>query len=153
MFTAISTSSIGELIQSYINFGLLLNRLLGTQILSIISDDDECDFACTVGDGALSRLNCRCGDLLITYDDRTTQIQPLAPEFEDDDDFLTNLDDLRSAIPNIAIADRDLPRDSQLHAIAIQEWRRFGKSESLILGLGSFDPPDDEFDWQLIDGS
>jgi hypothetical protein len=139
--------------KSYINFGLLLSRLLGTEILSIISDDDEWDFACTVGDGALSRLKCRCGDLLITFEDGTTQIQPLVPEFEDEDEFLTNLDDLRSAIPNIAVADRDVPWDTQLHAIAIQEWRRFSNTDTPILGLGSFDPPEDEADWQLIGGS
>lgn len=139
--------------KSYINFALLLNRLLGTQILSIISDDDEWDFACTVGNGVLSRLNCRCADLLITYENGTTRIQPLAPEFDDDDEFLTSLDDLRSAIPNITVADRDVPWDSQLHAIAIQEWQRFSNTDTLVLGLGSFDPPADEADWELISGS
>ena len=108
--------------KSYINFALLLNRILEMPILSFVSDDDELDFACTVSDGALSRLRCRCGDLLVSYSDGETQILPLVPEFEDDDESLTNLNDLRSAIPSITVADRNVPWDSHLHAIATQEW-------------------------------
>ena len=138
--------------KSYINFALLLSRLLGLPILSFISDDDEWDFACTVADGSLARLKCRCGDLVITHQDGNTQIQPLAPEFEDDEEFLTNIDDLRAALPDISVADRNVPWDSQLHAIAIEEWRRFANTDTVILGLGSFDPPNDEADWELISG-
>ena len=138
--------------KSYINFALLLNRLLGMPILSFISDDDEWDFACAVADGSLSRLKCRCGDLVITHEDGNTQIQPLVPEFEGDEEFLTNIDDLRAALPDISVADGNVPLDSQLHAIAIEEWRLFANTGTMILGLGSFDPPEDESDWQLIGG-
>jgi hypothetical protein len=139
--------------KSYINFGLLLNRLLGLPILSFISDGDEWDFACTVAEGSLSRLKCRCGDMVITFQDDNTRIQPLVPEFEDDDEFLTNLDDLRTALPSVFVADRDVAWDAQLHAVAIEEWRLFGGTDTAILGLGSFDPPEDESDWELIGGS
>lgn len=139
--------------KSYINFGLLLNRLLDVPILSFISDDDEWDFVCTVADRSLSRLKCRCGDLVITYQDGNPQIQPLVPEFDDDDEFLTNLDDLRTALPDVTVADRIVPWDSQLHAIAAEEWQLFGSTNTMILGLGSFDPPEDEPDWKLIGSS
>ena len=135
---------------TYINFGLLLSSLLSTPILSIISDDDEWDFACFVDEGALQRLNCRCGDLLVTYERGETRIQPLIPPYETDDEFLTNLDDLRTAIPHITVDDRNVTWDTQLHAISIQEWRRFSGTDTLILGLGSFDPAKDEADWKLI---
>lgn len=139
--------------KSYINFGLLLSRLLGMPVLSFISDDDEWDFACTVAGGSLSRLKCRCGDLVITYQEGNVQIQPLIPEFEHDDESLTNLDGLRRALPGIFVHDRSVPWDAQLHAIASDEWKRFSSSDGMILGLGSFDLPEDEPDWTLIGSS
>ncbi len=132
----------------YINFAILLNRLLKVSILSFITDDDEWDFACVANEGALCRLRCRCEDLVITYDGASTQIQPLS--LECDDGFLTNLDDLRAEVPNVTVHERNVPWNSQLHAIAIEEWRRFIQSQDLILGLGSFDPPEDELQWKLI---
>ncbi len=139
--------------KSYINFGLILNGLLGQPVMSFISDDDEWDFACTIADGSLSRMKCRCGDLVIIYQNDDTSIQPLVPEFGEDEEFLSNIEDLRALLPNIRVSDRDTPWDSQLHAIAVEEWRNFSGAEELILGLGSFDPPEDEADWELIDPS
>lgn len=136
--------------RSYVSLALLLNRIFGTPVLSFVSDDDELDFACTADNDALSRLKCRCGDLVITFQDGSTQIQPLVPEFDDDEEFLTNLEDLSAAVPGVSIAARDVPWDTQLHAIAIEEWRRFADTDELILGLGSFDPPSDESDWELV---
>ena len=135
---------------SYINFGLLLNRVLGMPVLSLISDDDQMDFAATACDGMLARLKCRCGDLIVTHDAGETQIQPLIPEFEEDEEFLTNLEELRVAVRGATVADRNRPWDSRLHGIAMDEWKRFANTDALILGLGSFDPPDDERDWRLL---
>ncbi|MEX0718581.1 MAG: hypothetical protein WD066_18455 [Planctomycetaceae bacterium] len=139
--------------KSYINFALLLNRLLATPILSCVSDDDELDFACVVADGSLVRLKCRCGDLLITYADGKTSIQPLLPEFDDDEELSADPTELRGALPGVEVADRPMSWESRLHAIAIKEWRRFNGTETTILGLGSFDPPEDESDWQLVGSS
>jgi hypothetical protein len=139
--------------KSYINFGLLLNRQLQTPVLSLIADDDEADFACTAADGAISRLKCRCGDLVITHENGKTQIQPLMPEDALDNDTLVSVEALRQALPTVAIADRDAVWDANLHAIALQEWRLFSGSDESVLGLGSFDPPDDEAEWELMAGS
>ena len=139
--------------KSYVNFALNLNRLLGMPILSLISDDDDWDFACLVSDGLLSRLKCQCGDLVITYQDGDTHIQPLVPEFDDDDEFLTKIDDLRAAVPLGSVADRNVPCSSQLHAIVSEEWQLYARTDTMILGMGSFDPPEDESDWELIGGS
>ncbi|MFN3150964.1 hypothetical protein [Bremerella sp.] len=138
--------------KSYINFGLLLNGLLGMPVLSFLSDDEEWDFACTVDQGKLARLKCRCSDLLITYEGGKTHVQPLAPEFEEEN-FLTNLDDLRVACPKVSVAERNVDWDIELHTVAIEHWRQFSDSSQLILGLGSFDPPEDESDWQLLSRS
>lgn len=139
--------------KSYINFALLLNQLLELPVLSIISDDEEWDFAVTVQDGFVERLKCRCDDLIVDYNGGQTSIQPLVPEFEEDAEFLTDLGELRKAVPGVKIADRNVPWEVDLHAIVIEEWKRFADTESLILGLGSFDPPEDESDWRLIRGS
>jgi hypothetical protein len=37
-----------------------------------------------------------------------------------------------------------------LHWIAIEELLAFAGVKDTILGLGSFDPPADESDWQLV---
>jgi len=140
--------------KSYINFALILNRLLGTPVLSIISDDDDLDFACLASDGSLARLKCRSGDLLITYQNGDAQIQPLIAEFDDaDEELLTDTNDLRAAIPICSVAERNTPWNSTLHAIAIEEWQSFASTDTMILGMGSFDPPEDESEWELIGGS
>ena len=68
--------------KSYINTALLLNHLLQVPVFSFASDDDELDFACSASDEALSRLKCRCGDLVVSYDHTRLQIAPLVPEAE-----------------------------------------------------------------------
>ena len=139
--------------KSYINFALLLNQLLELPVLSFISDDEEWDFAVTVQDGFVERLKCRCDDLIVDYNGGQTSIQPLVPEFEGDAEFLSDLEALHKAVPGVAIADRNVPWETRLHGIAIEEWKRFASTETLILGLGSFDPPEDESDWRLLRGS
>jgi len=41
-------------------------------------------------------------------------------------------------------------QSTQLHAIAIEELQAFAGINEPILGLGSFDPPEDEPDWHLV---
>jgi hypothetical protein len=95
-------------------------------------------------------LRCRCGDLLISYDHGHVQIAPLVPEVEEDESLLTDTAALKSALPDVDIRPRETPWNSQLHRIALEELRAFAGLEETILGLGSFDPPDDESEWQLI---
>lgn len=136
--------------RSYINFAVLLNRLLKLPVFSFVSDDDELDFTCSASNGALSRLRCRCGDLVISYSDHRVQIAPLAPEAEEDEDLLTDTAALESALPDVKILPRETPWNSQLHWIAMEELQAFTGLQQPILGLGSFDPPPDESDWQLV---
>lgn len=137
--------------RSYINAALLLNRLLHIPVFSFASDDDELDFTCSAVNGLLSRLKCQCGDLLIVYDKTNkTQVAPLVPEAEEDEDLLTDTAVLKSALPNVEMLPRETPWNSQLHWIAIEELQTFAGIKGTILGLGSFDPPEDESDWQLV---
>lgn len=139
--------------KSYINFALLLNRLLSAPVFSFASDDDGLDFTCSAADGALSRLKCRCEDLVICYDHGKIQIVPLAPEdneFEEDAGCLTDTATLKAALADVEILPRDTPWNSQLHCIAMEELQLFAGIKRTILGLGSFDPPEDESEWQLI---
>jgi len=136
--------------KSYINAALLLNRLLQLPILSFVSDDGELDFTCSATNGALSRLKCRCGDLVISFDNKKVQIAPLMPREEEDEDALTDTASLRSALPDVEILPRETPWNTQLHSIAIEELEVFTGNKEAILGLGSFDPPEDESDWQLV---
>jgi hypothetical protein len=134
--------------KSYINGALLLNRLVDVPVFSFASDDDELDFTCSASDGALSRLRCRCGDLVITSSDARVEIAPLQPE--EDDDLLTDTAALQSALPDVRILPRETAWNTQLHWIAIEEFQAFAGIKDSILGLGSFDPPADESDWQLV---
>jgi hypothetical protein len=136
--------------KSYINAALLLNRLLQLPVFSFASDDGELDFTCSATNGALSRLKCRCGDLVISFDNKKAQIAPLVPEEEEDEDALTDTASLRSALPDVEILPRETPWNTQLHSIAIEELKVFAGIKEAILGLGSFDPPEDESDWQLV---
>jgi len=138
---------------SYVNFSLLLNRLLAVPVFSFIADDDELDFACIATENVISGLKCRCGDMVITFQNGRTHIQPLIPEFEEDEELLTDLDALRTALPSHVIAQRNVEWKSQLHGLATEAWGSFSGGEPPILGLGSFDPPVDEEDWELIGGS
>ncbi len=61
-------------------------------------------------------------------------------EFEEDDG-LTDVDELRKALPLFTVLDRNVPWDSRLHSVAIDNYLFFAKTSDLILGLGSFDPP------------
>jgi hypothetical protein len=134
--------------KSYINAALLLNRLLQLPVFSFVSDDDGLDFTCSVTKGALSRLKCRCGDLVISFDNKKAQIAPLI--LEEDEDALTDTASLGGALPDVEILPRETPWNTQLHSIAIEELRVFAGIKQAILGLGSFDPPEDESDWQLV---
>jgi len=136
--------------KSYINFSLLLARSLKQQVLSFVSDDDELDFACIAADGMLEKLHCRAADLEITFASGAITIQPLEPEMDDEPEFLTDVNNLRAALPEVSISDRNVPWNPQLHAIALQEVQAFIGIDAPILGLGSFDPPEDEQDWELI---
>ena len=136
--------------KSYVTAALLLNRLVEQPVFSFVSDDDLLDFTCSAADGALSRLRCRCGDLVITCDGQTVQITPLVPEDAMDEEWLTDIAGLRSALPGVDILPRTAPWNTQLHWIAIEELRAFGGIRDSILGLGTFDPPEDESAWQLV---
>lgn len=137
--------------RSYINAALLLNRLVQLPVLSFVSDDDQLDFTCSVSAGALDRLRCRCGDLLIAYDGKKAQIAPLVPEAEEDEDLGTDTAALTSALPDVQVLPRETPWNTQLHAIALEELQAFAGIKEGFLGLGSFDPPADEADWQLVE--
>lgn len=136
--------------RSYVNFALLLNRLLKLPVFSFVSDDDELDFTCSATDGATNRLRCRCGDLVISYSGGRVQIAPLAPEAEEDEDLLTDTATFKAALPDVEVLPRATPWNSQLHWIAIEELQAFAGIRQPILGLGSFDPTADESDWQLV---
>jgi hypothetical protein len=137
--------------KSYVNAALLLNRLLQMPVFSFASNDDELDFTCSVANGALSRLKCRCGDLMISYHDGKVQIAPLVPaEGEGDEDLLTDVSALTAALPDVEVLPRETPWSTQLHSIAIEELQSFAGINETILGLGSFDPPDDEAEWELV---
>lgn len=136
--------------RSYINAALLLNRLVQRPVFSFVSDDDQLDFTCSASSGALGRLKCRCGDLLISYDGGTLQIAPLVPDAEEDDDLGTDTAALASALPDARVLPREMPWNTQLHAVALEEVQAFAGIKEAILGLGSFDPPADEADWRLV---
>ena len=42
------------------------------------------------------------------------------------------------------------PWNTQLHAIATEELQAFAGIKEAILGLRSFDPPEDESEWRLV---
>lgn len=136
--------------KSYINAALLLNRLLQVSVFSFASNDDDLDFTCSAANGELSRLKCRCGDLVISYDNKKVQVVPLVPEDEEDEDLLTDTAALKSALPEVEFQPRETPWNTQLHAIAMEELQTFAGIKESILGLGSFDPPEDESDWNLV---
>jgi hypothetical protein len=136
--------------KSYINAALLLNRLLEVPVFSFASNDDELDFSCSAANGALSLLKCQCGDLLISYDNNKLQIAPLVPEAEEDEELLTDTTGLKSGLSDTEILPRETAWNTQLHWIAIEELLAFAGVKDTILGLGSFDPPADESDWQLV---
>jgi len=119
--------------KSYINTVLLLNRLLHVPVFSFASDDDQLDFACSASDGALSRLKCRCGDLVVSYDGATLQIAPLLPAAEEDEGLLTDTSTLGPALPGAEILPRETPWNTQLHAIATEELQAFAGIKDAIL--------------------
>ncbi len=134
--------------KSYINATLLLHRLLQLPVFSFASNDDGLDFTCSATSGSLSRLKCRCADLVINFDNKKAQIAPLVPE--EDVDTLTDTPGLKAALPDVEVLPRETPWNTQLHSIAIEELAVFAGIKEPILGLGSFDPPKDEPDWQLV---
>lgn len=136
--------------KSYVNACLLLHRLLDVPVFSFIADDDQLDFACSAAEGRLARLKCRSEDLLLTYDNQALEIAPLVMEEEEDEEFLTDMGALKKALPVAKVLARETPWTGQLHAIAMEELVRFTGSRQPILGLGSFDPPSDEADWEVI---
>jgi len=136
--------------KSYINAALLLNGLLQAPVFSFASNDDDLDFTCSAANGVLSRLKCRCGDLMILFDGRQVQIAPLVPQAKEDENLLTDTAALVSAMPDVEILPRETPWNTQLHCIAMAELQAFAGIKKMILGLGSFDPPEDEPEWQLV---
>ena len=88
--------------------------------------------------------------MLITSVSGEPTIQPFVPEFEDDVEFLTDTAAIQSAIPGLVVLDRTVEWPAGLNAIAIQDWLSFSGFGQPIIGLGSFDPPSDESDWELL---
>jgi hypothetical protein len=87
---------------------------------------------------------------LISYDNNKLQIAPLVPEAEEDEELLTDTTGLKSGLSDTEILPRETAWNTQLHWIAIEELLAFAGVKDTILGLGSFDPPADESDWQLV---
>ena len=110
--------------KSYINSALLLNRLLQVPVFSFASDDDELDFTCSVANGTLNRLKCRCGDLMVSFDGKKVRIAPLVPEAEEDEDLLSDTAALRTALPDVEILPRETPWNTQLHCTTMEELQR-----------------------------
>ncbi len=55
-----------------------------------------------------------------------------------------------AGLPDAEILPRETPWNTQLHAIATEELQAFAGIKEAILGLGSFDPPEDESEWRLV---
>ncbi|MCR9201605.1 MAG: hypothetical protein NXI04_23425 [Planctomycetaceae bacterium] len=139
--------------KSYINFSLLLHDLTAQPVLSIATDDDELDFACTVADGRVTRLTAHCGDLMVTSVNGLPHIQPLVPEFEGDAEVLSDTTEIQTSIPTATVSDRNVEWPTQLNGVALQEWLAFCEYGQPIIGLGTFDPTTDEADWELVRSS
>jgi hypothetical protein len=136
--------------KSYINFAILISRILQTPILSFATDDDGLDFTCSVENGALSSLKCRCEDLLITFNNNKLQIAPLILDDVEDENLLTDTNSLQIAVHEAHVLPRETPWNSELHAVAIEHFKKFTGYNQTILGMGSFDPPEDDSELQLI---
>jgi len=136
--------------RSYVTFALLLSQRLATDVMSFVADDDQLDFACIVRGGAVTRLHFRCEDLLVTYTPSGLLIEPMFSEDEPDAEWLTDLEALRAAIPSAVVKERTLPIPTALHSLAMREVAEFIGATQPILGLGSFDPPEDEHQWRKI---
>jgi hypothetical protein len=136
--------------RSYVNLALLLSQRLSTDVMSFVTNDDQLDFACTVREGALTRLRFRCDDLLVTYSAGGLLIEPSFSEDEPDADWLTDLEDLRAALPFAEIKERTIPMPTALHSLATREVAGFTGATQPILGLGSFDGPQDQHQWRKI---
>jgi hypothetical protein len=136
--------------RSYVNLALLLSQWLSSDVMSFVTNDDQLDFACTVRGGALTRLHFRCDDLLVTYSPERLLIEPSFSEEEPDADWLTDLTDLRAALPFAEISERTIPMPTALHSLATREVAEFTGVKQPILGLGSFDPPQDQSQWRKI---
>ena len=119
-------------------------------VFSFASDDDELDFACSASDDALSRLKCRCGDLVVSV--RSHQAPGRAAgaggrrgRGPADRHVEPQLGAARCGHPSART-----PWNTQLHAIATEELQAFAGIKETILGLGSFDPPEDEPERRLV---
>ncbi len=87
---------------------------------------------------------------MVSYENTKLLIAPLVPEAEQNEDLLTDTSSLGSALPDAEILPRETPWSTQLHAIATEELQAFAGIKEAILGVGSFDPPEDESEWRLL---
>ena len=122
--------------RKYINLNLLLSRATGMPVFSFVSDDDGLDLACLSSAGQLHRLRFKTDALEITWTDGHGVIQPLVF----DDDCVTPEADLLalkslSEFKLLALEEQS----STLHRIALEESRAFLRTETSILGLGTWD--------------
>ena len=136
--------------RSYVSLALLLSQRLSTDVMSFVADDDQLDFACTVRNGAVTRLHFRCEDLLVTYSPSGLLVEPLFSEDEPDAEWLTDLVDLKAALPFAVVKERTMSIPTTLHSLATREVAEFTGVTRPILGLGSFDPPQDERQWRKV---
>ena len=135
--------------RSYITFATLLSKLTESRVLSFVTDDDELDFVVQAENGILHSIDCRCEDLLFHYDASGTCITPLIPDSEDEAEYLTDPDELIKTAPGITIRS-GIIWPTSLHSIATKNVKAFSNYAGDMLGLGSFDTPQDEKYWKLL---
>ncbi len=123
-------------VRTFLNLNLLLSRTLQLPVLSFCSDDDGMDFACWSEGGALRRLRCECGDVLVTFSEGKVEIQPLQM---DDDEAPTDLSALHDPANGISVMEQPQDPSSRLHHIASVEAMAFLGTAEPPLGIGSFD--------------
>ena len=130
--------------RGYVNLALIVAKALGSRTLSFVADDDELDFSCIASPAGIERVSCLAGDILLIWETGKITVEAFSPEFEEDADFLTDLLPFRDAIPSATFIDRERQIPSDLHAQIRIEIARFLGVEDSIIGIGDFDPYEED---------
>lgn len=144
---------------TYMNYCRMASRLLAAPLLSIVSDDDELDFACLASHGRLERVHCICGGLRIVFDQDALRAGVVIGPSADEPGAIgltpneahppAAIATLQSALPQLQTFPPLAMAATDLHVIALDELTRFIGRRVAMLGLGQFDPPRDEINWEL----
>jgi hypothetical protein len=134
-------------IHGELNLGLQISGLMACRTCSFVTDDEADSLFAVCDRGRVVRVRCVRQDLDMTWAAGSLDVYPMVPSDEDPETaemFLARTaTDALAAIAGVRVHAREREWSNRLHGMVLDELGAELRSPEPIVGLGTWDPPQD----------